>query len=203
MEMKRDMMKGLLACSKGFVSALAIALLGVLSLSTPTFAGGGGESFTLTDWFWKFVNFGILVFLLVKFVKKPIQDYLQQRRENIEKTLNEAKEAKELAQKALTEVEERLVLKDKEIASILESAKESGEREKARLIEEGEKMRLKILEQAKINIDYEVRKAKETIQTEAAEAAMMRAEELIKSSITDKDQDRLFQESLKLLEGKN
>ncbi|MCX8026296.1 MAG: F0F1 ATP synthase subunit B [Thermodesulfovibrionales bacterium] len=193
-------MKNYLLKSSLSVSVFLLALC----FSTPSFAAGGGEhGFTLMDWFWKFLNFGILVFLLVKFVKKPIQDYLQQRKENIEKTLNEAKEAKELAQKALTEVEERLVLKDKEIASILEAAKEGGEKEKARLIEEGERMRVKILEQAKINIDYEVRKAKEAIQTEAAEAAMARAEELIKENITEKDQDRLFQESLKLLEGKN
>lgn len=198
--MRNVILKSMAHCSKIFLSGSL-----VLFFATSSFAaGGGGEhGFTLMDWFWKFLNFAILVFLLVKFVKKPLQDYLQQRKENIEKTLKEAKEAKELAQKALTEVEERLVLKDKEIASILEAAKESGEREKARLIEEGEKMRVKIIEQAKINIDYEVRKAKEVIQTEAAEAAMSKAEDMIKSNITDKDQDRLFQESLKLLEGKN
>lgn len=183
-----------------FYSSVVIGLL----QPAVTHAGGGEMiQFGVMDWVWKIVNFAILVFLLVKFVKKPLQNYLEQRRETLQKTFNEAKEAKEMAQKALKEVEDRLVVKDKEIADILETAKESGEREKARLIEEGERMKQRILEQAKINIDYEVRKAKEAIQNEAAEAALMRAEQMIKEGITETDQERLFRESLKLLEGKN
>ncbi len=182
-----------------------IFLVGLLLAApfTAHAAGGGEHGNSLLDWVWKLINFGILVFLLVKFVKKPLQDYLQQRKETIEKTLKEAREAKEMAQKALADVEERLVLKDKEIAAIIESAQDSGQREKARLIEEGEKMKLRILEQARMNIDYELRKAKEALHAEAAEAALSRAEQRIKEEITEKDQDRLFRESLKLLEGKN
>ncbi|MCX8070198.1 MAG: F0F1 ATP synthase subunit B [Thermodesulfovibrionales bacterium] len=188
--------------SISFISVLFLQLL--FLMSTPVFAGGGGEHGTsLMDWVWKIVNFGLLVFLLVKFVKKPLQDFLQQRKDTIEKTLKEAKEAKELAQKALAEVEQKLASKDKELAAIVEGAKESGELERARLIEDAEKMKVRIIEQAKMNIDYEVRKAKEAIQNEAAEAALIRAEEMIREGITEKDQERLFQESLKLLEGKN
>ncbi len=183
---------------------LFLALGVLLSLSATVYAGGGEMvHMGFMDWVWKVINFAILVFLLVKFVKKPLQDYLQQRKETVEKTLKEAKEAKELAQKALTDVEERLALKDKEIAEIIESARESGEREKARLIQEADNMRLRIIDQAKINIDYELRKAKEVLQQEAAEAALQRAEQLIKEEITEVDQDRLFKESLKLLEAKN
>jgi F-type H+-transporting ATPase subunit b len=175
-----------------------------LAIASPVYAGGGEMvHMGLMDWVWKVVNFAILVFLLVKFVKRPLQDYLQQRKETVEKTLMEAKEAKELAQKALTEVEERLALKDKEVAEIIESARESGEREKARLIQEADNMRVRIIDQAKINIDYELRKAKEALQHEAAEAALQRAEQLIKEEITEQDQDRLFRESLRLLEAKN
>lgn len=188
------------------LSATKTLLLSCLLLLLPAnvFAGGGEMiQMGLMDWVWKIVNFAILVFLLLKFVKKPLQNYLQQRKETIEKTLKEAREAKELAQRALAEVEERLVLKDKEIAAILESAKDSGEREKARLFEEGERMKTRILDQARMNIDYELRKAKEAIQVEAAESALARAEQMIKEEITEKDQERLFKESLKLLEAKN
>lgn len=189
---------------KSFCITIPLVLTLFLLICTPVFAGGGEQhGNTLMDWVWKIVNFGLLVFLLVKFVKKPLQDFLQQRKETIEKTLKEAKEAKELAQKALSEVEQKLATKDKEIAAIVEGAKESGEIERARLIEEAEKMKIRIMEQAKMNIDYEVRKAKEAIQNEAAHAALVRAEEMIRDGITEKDQERLFQESLKLLEGKN
>ena len=155
------------------------------------------------EWVWRLVNFGILVFVLVKFAGKPMKDYFEQRKALIEKSIQEAREAKELAAKALAEVEERLKLKDKEIEGIKTAAEGSGEREKHRLIEEGERLGTKILEQAKSNIGYELKKAKDVIKAEAVEAAMRLAEEKIKSEMTKEDQDRLLQESLKLLEGKN
>jgi F-type H+-transporting ATPase subunit b len=135
----------------------------------------------------------------VKFIAKPLKGYLQQRKELIEKSIKESQEAKELAKKALAEVEERLRLKDKEIEEIVSSARSSGEREKERLIQEGEKLRVKIIEQAKTNIDFEVKRAKDAIKAEAVEAAMQLAEEKIKSKLTKEDQERLLRESLNLL----
>lgn len=176
-----------------------------LAIAATAFAseGGGEHGSSPMEWAYRILNFGVLVFILVKFAGKPLKDFLAQRKELIEKSIKEAQEAKELAKKALAEVEERLKLKDKEVEEIIASAKASGEREKTRLIEESEKLKIKILEQAKNNIDFEVKKAKEVIKAEAVEAAMQLAEEKLKGKLTKQDQDRLMQESIKLLEGKN
>ncbi len=174
-------------------------------LGSVVFAAEKGEhgGASLMDWVWRVVNFAILVFLLVKFAGKPLMNFLQQRKELIEKSIKESQEAKALAQKALAEVEERLKLKDKEIEEIISSAKSSGVLEKERLSGEGEKLKERILEQAKTNIDHEVKMAKEAIKAEAVEAAMQLAEEKIKTRMTKAEQDRLLQESIKLLEGRN
>ncbi|MFO0752625.1 MAG: ATP synthase F0 subunit B [Thermodesulfovibrionales bacterium] len=186
--------------------AAAASLCSVLFfLAAPVFAGEGGGAHgggSLMDWVWKLLNFGVLVFVLVKFLNKPLREHLRLRRDLIERSIREAKEAKELAQKALADVEERLRLKDREVEEIVSSAKASGEREKARLIEEGERMKAKILEQAKTNIEYEVKRAKDAIKAEAVEAAMRMAEEKIKAKMTVEEQGRLLEESLALLEGK-
>lgn len=188
-----------------FLSIVLSSLLFFLSSIIPCFAAEAGEhgGNTLMDWVWRIVNFAILAIVLIVFLRKPLRDYLKQRKELIERSIKEAQEAKELAQKALREVEERLKLKDKEVEEILESARNSGERERDRLIEEGEKLKDKILEQAKINIDFEVKRAKQAIKEEAADAALKLAEEKIKAKITKDDQERLLKESLKLIEGRN
>lgn len=160
---------------------------------------GGEHGGSIMEWVWRIVNFAILVFILVKFLNKPLKNYLQQRKDLIEKSIKEAREAKELAMKALAEVEERLKVKDKEVEEIISSAKSSGEREKERLVEEGEKLKAKILEQAKTNIEYEVKKAKEAIKAEAVDAAMQLAEEKIKAKMTKDDHEKLLAESLKLI----
>ncbi len=155
------------------------------------------------DYKWKIVNFAILVAVLVWFLKKPLKEFLRKRTETIEKTLKEATEAKELAQKALAAVEDRLKLKDKEIQEILSRSQGSAVGEKEALIKQGEQMKEKILEQARNNIDYEVRLAKESIKAEAAGIALELAEKKLRDKLTKEEQIRLIEESLKRMETKN
>jgi F-type H+-transporting ATPase subunit b len=87
-----------------------IVPLFIMSLTFVSYAfGSGGEEgehgSLLKDYIWKIFNFLLLVVVLFKFAKKPLSNFLQKRTELIEKTLNEAKEAKEAALKALQEVE--------------------------------------------------------------------------------------------------
>lgn len=169
-------------------------------------SGGGGheeQSFTWKDWFWPVINFAILAFILVFFGRKPAKDYFKKRTEIIEQSLKEAKEAKELAQKTLEEVRARLGNTDREIAEILEAAKKSGEREKSELIAEGERLKEKIIEQAKANIEFELQKAKETIKSDAALMALELAEKQIKEKLGKKEQEALVDDYIKRLEEKN
>ncbi|MBM4129014.1 MAG: ATP synthase F0 subunit B [Nitrospira sp.] len=153
------------------------------------------------DYFWKIINFGILIAILWIFAKKPFQAFLRQRTEMIQKTLKEAQEAKEAAQKALQEVEEKLRLKDAEIEKILAASRGAGESERLRLIEQGDKLREKILEQAKANIEFELRHAKEAIKAEAVEIAIELAEKKIKEKLTKEEQEKLLEESIAKIGG--
>ncbi|MBM4145622.1 MAG: F0F1 ATP synthase subunit B [Nitrospira sp.] len=177
-----------------------------IAFASYAFGSGGGEEAghvpLWKDYMWKIINFAILVFVLFKFGKKPLQNYLKSRTELIEKTLNEAKEAKEAAVKALHEVEERLKVKDAEIEAILSTAQRSGEQERDRIIEESSRLKEKILEQAKTNIDYELKHAKEAIKAEAVELAMELAEKKLKEKLTKNDQERLLEDSLVKIGGK-
>jgi F-type H+-transporting ATPase subunit b len=184
--------------------AQILSLAAWLLLPAFALASGGQEiPMSLMDWVWKIVNFGILAALLYVFGWKMIRTHLQQRRELIEKSIRESREAREIAARALAEVEDRLNLKDREVADIIAAAVEAGESEKRRLIEEGEKLKVRILEQAKSNIEFEVKKAKEAIQAEAFDTSLRIAEEKIRSRMTPAEQERLLQESIKLIEGKN
>lgn len=176
-----------------------------VSIALGSEGGEGHEEKSLFQaYLWPVINFLILVFLLAYAMKKgDIKGFFRKRTELIEQTLKEAREAKELAQKALAEVQERLKVKDREIEEIIASAKYSGEKEKERLIEEGDKLKEKILEQARTNIDYEVKKAKEAIKGEAVEIAMELAEKKLREKLTKEEQLKLLEESLGKIEGKN
>jgi len=177
----------------------------LLTVSFAFASGGeGAEPGLFKAYFWAIINFLILVGLLVFMMKKmDIKGYFKKRTELIEQSLKEAREAKELAQKALTAVEERLKIKDREVEEILKAARESGERETVRLAEEGDRFNARILEQTRNNIDFEVKRAKETIKQEAVEIAMELAEKKLKEKLTKEEQMKLLEESIAKIEGKN
>ncbi len=177
-----------------------------LLLAAVAFAEEGGEGHVslFKAYLWPVINFVILVVLLAYAMKKAdIKGYFRKRTDLIEQSLKEAKDAKELAQKALVEVEERLKSIDKEVEAIIASAHISGEKEKGRLIEEGDKLKEKILEQARTNIDFEVKQAKEKIKKEAVDIAMELAEKKLRDKLTKEEQLKLLEESVQKIEGKN
>ena len=186
-----------------------IALIVSINLlfAASTFAAGGGghgeAHFTWKDWLWPVVNFTILIVILFFAGRKPMAAYFKGRTEMIEKSLKEATEAKELAQKTLDEVRARLNNTDQEIEQIIEAARKSGEKEKEAIIAEGERLKEKIVEQAKANIDFELQKAKETIKSDAALLALELAEKEIREKLGQKEQESLIDDYIKRLEEKN
>jgi F-type H+-transporting ATPase subunit b len=176
-----------------------------LVFAAAAFASGGGEEthFTWKDWLWPVVNFSILIFILVFFTRKPFGEFFKNRTALIEKSLKEASEAKQLAQKTLDQVKERFKDTDTEVEQIVNAARKSGEKEKEALIAEGERLKERIIEQAKANIDFELQKAKETIKSDAALMALELAEKQIKEKLGKREQEDLIGDYIKRLEAKN
>jgi F-type H+-transporting ATPase subunit b len=192
---------------KKIIPILAFTAFNLAVASFVFASSGGGEGAEHAapwwkDYIWKIINFLLLFIILFKFAKKPMQNFFQKRTELIEKTLNEAKEAKAISLKALQEVETRLKAKDAEIAAILAAAKKSGEQEREGIIVESDRLKAKILAQAKTNIEYELKHAKEAIKAEAVELAMELAEKKLKEKMTKEDQEKLFEDSLMKIGGK-
>jgi len=185
------------------LAASAVSVLGFAAVSFASSGGGeeGGGSQVMAV-VWQVLNFSILVAVLVFAIKKAdVRGMLRERIELIKKSIDEAREAKELARKALAEVEERLKLKDQEIERIISAARSSGESEREAAGEEGKKLSEKILEQAKANIEFELEQAKAEIRAEAVELAMELARKKIGERLTPGEQKKLIEESLAKLEG--
>ncbi len=186
----------------------SISMCAVFSLTAASvvFAAGGGAGAETVPWWkdymWKVINFLILIVILFKFARKPMQNFFQKRTELIEKTLREAQEAKAASLKALQEVEARLKEKDAEIEAILAAAKKSGEQERDSIFAESERLKAKIAEQAKTNIEFELKHAKEAIKAEAVALALDLAEKKIREKLTREEQEKLLEDALVKIGGK-
>ena len=83
---------------------------------------------------WHCLNFAILVVVLVKFLKAPIQNALKGRSEEIEKAFSDLEDKKREAESKYAEYEKKLSQMDKEAERILKNFIEQGEAEKEKII---------------------------------------------------------------------
>jgi len=185
------------------IIVLTIALLAGAAFASD--AEGGGEHGSKWGGFlYQAINFGILVAILaIAAWKANLKGLIAGRSEGIRKSIEEARAARESAEKALREVEEKLKTKDREIAEMMQVSEQSGSKERDRLIAEGERLSKSLVEQARANIELELRQAREALKKEAAELALGLAEQKIGQALTAEDQKALFEDALKRLEDKS
>lgn len=149
-------------------------------------AQGGGAGGT-----WKIINFVILAVGVYLVWTKAIAGLLNKRSAEIKKAIDDAKEAKDTADKKAAEYKEKLALLERRISEIHAGLKLEGEAEKQRIIEEAGKASERVREQARVAAEQELKKAKIEIRAEVARLAVEMAEEILKKELKPEDQDRL------------
>lgn len=186
------------------IKTLAITFFFLLYQAIVLFASenGGNETSTWTGFFWNIVNFLILVGILYYFGRKPLVAFFSSRSKVIEKTLEEAKEARNTAWKALAEVEKRFREKDREVNEIIEASIRVGEMERDKAIDDGKRKKANLLSHLQVLIDLELKKAKDEIRKEAVESAFTYAQKELALLLTDEKKEKLLTESLNKLSRK-
>lgn len=148
----------------------------------------------------KVVNFLILVAILVKFVSKPLGNFLKNRQAKVKQALEDAARIGAEAEKKMQDYERRLTHIDEEIEKIHHTLREEGEREKARIVREAEQMAEKIKDQARFTAQQEVRIAQRILREEMADLAVKLAAEILKKSMSESDQKKLVEEYVDRME---
>ncbi|MBW1998804.1 MAG: ATP synthase F0 subunit B [Deltaproteobacteria bacterium] len=160
--------------------------------------GGGDEggaadrSADLLDLLYRFINFALLVIILIWALKKAdIKTLLTKRTEVIREKMEALKREKEEAERKYREIENKLKEFENERERIIQEYRRQGEGERDRIVEEARDRVRKILEQADFSIRQEIQSAKERLREEVVELAAQQAQEIIAKKITGEDQVRL------------
>ncbi|MEN8245417.1 MAG: ATP synthase F0 subunit B [Thermodesulfobacteriota bacterium] len=180
-----------------FAAALLVCNIGAALASGGE--DGHGEAapkgWVATDTY-RVMNFSVLFIALFLLLKKPVSNALNARITGIKEQLEDLEAKKAEAEKQLVEYNERLSLLDKEAEGLIAEYIKQGEEAKVRIIEAAESTAEKLEEQAKRHIEHEFEAAREELQAEIMQKALVKAEEIIKTKISDEDQDRLVDEYL-------
>ncbi len=182
---------------------LALLLLGpALALAAEEAAHGGGEPGIINlnaTLLIPVVNFVILIWLLTKFLFKPLTRFLAERTEGIQKALNEAKVAREAAARAQEEYQLQLLATQREAAALREQAQREVEVERQRLLRESREEAQRLVADAKAQIEAETRRARSALREEAVSLSLAVAERLLHRTVTTDDQKRLAERYLQEL----
>ncbi|MBN1831816.1 MAG: ATP synthase F0 subunit B [Deltaproteobacteria bacterium] len=138
-----------------------------------------------------FVNFGILVFLFVKYAKKPLMQFLRSERESVEKQINILTSKKQGAQSQKDAEAEQIKDIDRIIEEIRNSIIEMGEREKEKIIRQGKSLAEKMIRDAEAYSESRIIAARQELSEEMVDLALSMAREKLQKNITEKDNDHL------------
>lgn len=139
----------------------------------------------------RLVNFGVLAGALVYFLRTPIAAYLSDRGSQIRADLVNAEQTRRAAAAQIAEIDRKMQALPGELEALrVQGAREiAAEEERIRAAAAAERDRL--LEQARRDIDMQVKIAERNLVAHAADLAVGVATERIKKNITGDDQQRL------------
>ncbi len=147
----------------------------------------------------RWINFGIIVFLVLKYAKNPLMNFLRGQKE---KVAREIKGLEEKKQGITANIEETLrAIDESEVrfAELKERIVRQGERKKEAIIQSAQNQSKSMLEDAKRRIDTHFIQAKNTFRAEMIDKAIDLAMERLPKEITAEDNDKFTSEYLTLV----
>jgi F-type H+-transporting ATPase subunit b len=145
---------------------------------------------------WTIVCFLITLFVLKRYAFGPIQAAINERRERIRQSIEEADRAREEARRLLEEHRALMGEARGDAEEILAEARKIADSQRARLREEIEADRQRRLEETQRQIDQATQSALGEIRREVANLSLLAAEKITRKSLTGADQQRLIDEAL-------
>ena len=149
---------------------------------------------------WTIVCFLVTLFVLKRFAFGPIQKTIDERRERIRASLEEADRARDEARKLIEEHRQLIRQARQESDEILSEARHVADAQRERVREETETDRQRRLEETKRQIEAETRRALEQIRQEVAVLALEAAQKVTRNALDDADQRRLIEDAISELD---
>lgn len=136
---------------------------------------------SLEPWtiFWTVVNVLVLFVALRHFLIKPVMSVIEQRNEMIRQQFDAAQKTQDEANKMKADYEQQLDTAKEQASDIIAAARVRSEKEHSKAIADTEAERVKMLAQAREDIEKEQANAKKELQSQIMDIAMLAAKKII------------------------
>ena len=136
---------------------------------------------SLEPWtiFWTVVNVLVLFVALRHFLIKPVMGVIEQRNEMIRQQFDAAQKTQDEANKMKADYEQQLDTAKEQASDIIAAARVRSEKEHSKAIADTEAERVKMLAQAREDIEKEQANAKKELQSQIMDIAMLATKKII------------------------
>jgi F-type H+-transporting ATPase subunit b len=163
-----------------------------------------GGSFLITPnvglMVWTLVLFVVSMGILAKLAFPRISEALDRRQKAIEDSIEASERARREADEMLAQYRERLKEARQQAEEIVQRAQKAAETHERGSREAAETKRAELMEQAKRDIESETQRAIDEIRREVADLTVMATEKVTRKTLTEEDQRRLVEETLRELD---
>jgi len=149
---------------------------------------------------WTIVCFGLTFFVLKRYAFGYIQKAIDERRERIRRSIEEAEKARNEARRLLEEHRALIGQARGQAEQILAEARKVAESMARRVKEETEADRQRRLEETKRQIEAETQRALHQIRAEVAELTLIATAKVTGKVLDDSDHKRLIEEAIRDLD---
>jgi len=149
----------------------------------------------------RWLNFLILVFVIVKFGRRPLLDFLKGKQEEIGTQIERIEKEKEEISAAADAARRQLEESAQRLEKIKQRIIERGEKRKLEIIAEAREEGRHIMESAHRKVEGTILQAKNKIRQEMIDKAVGIALERLPAEITAQDNEKLFERFLASADG--
>ena len=157
----------------------------------------GPKFLGLPAWIWKTVNMLLFIGILVWLLGGPAKKFFSDRQGQIRSAADEAKARRTKADQLASDIQARLSQIEADVQAIRERAEAEGERQRRELTEAANAEAQRVMATARAEVDSRLKHARHELTEYAGELAAQRAEQIVRDKITESDQKRIFDESVK------
>ena len=155
--------------------------------------GGGGWRPTY-DIIMKWVNFGILVLIFFKFARRPLKNFLSDKKNEISLQIKKLEDEKDRLHQRVREAETELEENVLRLDELKERIIQTGERRKIEIIEDARQESRMLLESAKQKIEGRIIRARNRLKAEMIDAAAELALDKLPGLVTEDDNRKLLEQ---------
>jgi F-type H+-transporting ATPase subunit b len=140
----------------------------------------------------RYINFLILVFLIVKYARKPLVDFFKGKSQDVKKEIQTIEGAKEQVQDQVKSLLEEREKSRERFEQLKERIISQGKIKQKNIIEDARRESKLLLENTNLKIDNLILKARQTLRSEMIDLAIDLAMKKLPAEITDQDNQRLL-----------